>query len=229
LLTCSAAFWADGKRFYIRGIDYQPGGDAAGIDPLADTEMCERDIKRFIDLGVNTIRVYTVDNSQDHTECMSKLAKAGIYLVLDVNTSKYSLNRGKPEYLVLSYNAAYLQNVFATISEFAKYDNTLAFFSGNEVISKTTEDFTAPYIKAVTRDAKAYMKAQNLRQIPIGYSAADVDQNRMETAHYMNCGPDEVRGDFFAFNDYSWCSSDFTTSHWDQKVQNFTDYGVPLL
>lgn len=45
----------------------------------------------------------------------------------------------------------------------------------------------------------------------------------------MNCGTDEERSDFFAFNDYSWCSpSSFEKSGWDAKVQNFTGYGLPL-
>lgn len=48
-------------------------------------------------------------------------------------------------------------------------------------------------------------------------------------AQYMNCGTDDERSDFFAFNDYSWCDpSSFTTSGWDQKVKNFTGYGLPL-
>lgn len=48
-------------------------------------------------------------------------------------------------------------------------------------------------------------------------------------AQYMNCGSDDERSDFFAFNDYSWCDpSSFTTSGWDQKVKNFTGYGLPL-
>lgn len=48
-------------------------------------------------------------------------------------------------------------------------------------------------------------------------------------AEYMNCGTEDERSDFFAFNDYSWCDpSSFTTSGWDQKVKNFTGYGIPL-
>jgi len=63
----------------------------------------------------------------------------------------------------------------------------------------------------------------------VGYSAADVSQNRKQMADYMNCGSDDVRSDFFAFNDYSWCDpSSFTVSGWDQKVKNFTDYSIPL-
>ncbi|KAK7416490.1 1,3-beta-glucanosyltransferase [Neonectria punicea] len=220
------AFYADGKRFYLRGIDYQPGGAAANIDPLADTKICERDIAKFKDLGVNVIRVYAVDNAADHDECMSKLDAAGIYLVLDVNNPAYSINRAKPG---PSYNAAYLQSVFATVEMFAQYDNTLAFFSGNEVINDEKDtDKSAPYVKAVTRDMKNYMKERKLRNVPVGYSAADVSSNRMQTAQYMNCGTNDMRSDFFAFNDYSWCNSDFETSGWDVKVKNFTDYGLPI-
>lgn len=48
-------------------------------------------------------------------------------------------------------------------------------------------------------------------------------------AEYMNCGSDDVRSDFFAFNDYSWCDpSSYTTSGWDVKVQMFSHYGLPL-
>ncbi|KAH7149307.1 1,3-beta-glucanosyltransferase Gel1 [Dactylonectria estremocensis] len=220
------AFWQGDTRFYLRGIDYQPGGAAANTDPLADTKVCERDIAKFKDLGVNVIRVYAVDNSLDHDECMSALNDAGIYLVLDVNNPAYSINRADPG---PSYNTAYLQSVFATVEMFAKYKNTLAFFSGNEVINDEEDtDKSAPYVKAVTRDMKKYMSSRNLRAVPVGYSAADVSSNRMQTAQYMNCGSDDERSDFFAFNDYSWCNSDFTTSGWDVKVKNFTDYGLPI-
>lgn len=194
---------------------------------MADSKTCERDIKNFKDLGVNVIRVYAVDNSKDHDDCMSALADAGIYLVLDVNNPGYSINRSKPG---PSYNTMYLQSVFATVEMFAKYDNTLAFFSGNEVINdEPGTDACAPYIKAVTRDMKNYMNSRGLRKVPVGYSAADVSSNRLQTAMYMNCGSDDERSDFFAFNDYSWCNSDFKTSGWDQKVKTFTDYGIPIL
>ncbi|PHH88867.1 hypothetical protein CDD83_6946 [Cordyceps sp. RAO-2017] len=221
------AFWSDkNTRFYLRGIDYQPGGASANIDPLADTAICNRDIPKFKDLGVNTIRVYSVDNSKNHDECMKLLENEGIYLVLDVNTPKYSLNRAKPG---PSYNAKYLQSVFATVEIFAKYRNTLAFFSGNEVINDHKDtDKSAPYVKAVTRDIKNFMNMRGLRRVPVGYSAADVESNRLQTAQYMNCGSDDMRSDFFAFNDYSWCNSNFQTSGWSKKVQTFSDYGLPI-
>ncbi|KAJ6093440.1 hypothetical protein N7486_008729 [Penicillium sp. IBT 16267x] len=220
------AFFKGDERFYIRGVDYQPGGSSNLTDPVADADGCKRDIKRFQDLGLNTVRVYSVDNSQDHDECMKALADAGIYLVLDVNTPKYAINRASP---VKSYNDVYLQYIFATVEMFAKYDNTLAFFSGNEVVNDGPSSLAAPYVKAVTRDIRSFLRARKLRQVPVGYSAADIDTNRLEMAEYMNCGSDDERSDFFAFNDYSWCDpSSFTVSGWDQKVKNFTGYGLPL-
>jgi len=220
------AFFQGDKRFYIRGVDYQPGGSSKLVDPIADPDTCKRDIEKFKELGLNTIRVYSVDNSANHDECMKELADAGIYLVLDVNTPKYSLNRADP---APSYNDVYLQYIFATVDMFARYDNTLAFFSGNEVINDGPSSQAAPYIKAVTRDIRSYLSSQKLRKVPVGYSAADIDTNRLEMAEYMNCGTDDERSDFFAFNDYSWCDpSSYQISGWDQKVKNFTGYGLPL-
>jgi hypothetical protein len=158
---------------------------------------------------------------------MNALADAGIYLALDVNTPKYSINRDDP---VASYNDVYLQSVFATIDAFAKYDNTLLFFSGNEVINRDNNTNCAPYIKAVTRDMKQYIGSRGYRKIPVGYSAADVESNRFEMANYMNCGSDDQRSDFFAFNDYSWCDpSSFQQSGWDKKVEQYNSYSIPLL
>ena len=220
------AFFNGNDRFYIRGIDYQPGGSSQVADPIADEAGCNRDIPEFQKLGINTIRVYTVDNTANHDACMSALANAGIYLILDVNTPLYSLNREDP---APSYNDVYLQSLFATIDSFSNYSNTLAFFSGNEVVNDGPSSAAAPYVKAVTRDLRSYIRARGYRTIPVGYSAADVSTNRLEMAEYMNCGTDDERSDFFAFNDYSWCDpSSFQISGWDQKVKNFTGYGLPL-
>jgi len=141
------AFYNGTERFYIRGVDYQPGGSSDVTDPLATYSTCSRDIPYFQKLGLNTIRVYTVDNSANHDECMNALAAAGIYLALDVNTPKYSLNRDDP---AKSYNAEYLQSIFATIDTFANYTNTLLFFSGNEVINTANSTSAAPYVKVCT-------------------------------------------------------------------------------
>ena len=58
---------------------------------------------------------------------------------------------------------------------------------------------------------KAYMAKQSNRQIPVGYSAADIVQNRFLLAEYLNCGDSSEAIDFYAFNSYEWCgNSSFT-------------------
>jgi hypothetical protein len=60
---------------------------------------------------------------------------------------------------------------------------------------------------------KAYIAKQSSRTIPVGYSAADVSENRLPLAEYLNCGDDSTRGDFYAFNNYAWCgNSSYTYS-----------------
>lgn len=111
----------------------------------------------------------------------------------------------------------------------ASYNNLLLLFSGNEVIDDRETTNTAPYVKATTRDMKTYIANRGYRPIPVGYSAADVSANINQQFAYFDCGEDIERGDFFAFNDYSWCDpSSFTQSGWDRKVQNYTGYAVPL-
>nr|OQO18606.1 hypothetical protein B0A51_12997 [Rachicladosporium sp. CCFEE 5018] len=228
--TRGNAFYRGGERFYIRGVAYQPGGAADAQDPLLDLDTLRNDVANFQELGINTIRIYTIDNSANHDEAMALLDNAGIYLALDANTPLYSLNRENLASLHASYNEVYLQSVFATVDAFAGYNNLLLFFSANEVINAANNTNAAPYIKAVTRDMKRYIGAQANRQIPVGYSSADIAENIENQALYFACGNDSnARSDFFAFNDYSWCSpSTFQQSGWDQKVETYSDYPLPL-
>lgn len=41
------AFFAGNSRFYIRGVDYQPGGSSDPVDPLANIDTCKRDIEQY--------------------------------------------------------------------------------------------------------------------------------------------------------------------------------------
>lgn len=149
---------------------------------------------RFKKLKINTIRVYSVDNSKNHDECMDALKDAGIYLALDVNTPKYSIRQDKP---AQSYNGVYLQNVFATVDAFAKYDNTLLFFSANEVINNVATSVTARWVKAVGRDIKQYIGTRGYRKIPVGYSAADI-------------GTLNISGTTTAYADFCFCAQTIT-------------------
>jgi hypothetical protein len=77
---------------------------------------------------------------------------------------------------------------------------------------------------------KRYIGAQANRPIPVGYSAADVEENIYEQAVYFSCGNDDnARSDFFAFNDYAWCDpSDFQKSGWNRKVELYSNYSLPI-
>jgi 1,3-beta-glucanosyltransferase GAS5 len=182
-------------------------------------------------LGINTIRTYAVDNTKSHDECMKLLADAGVYVAVDVGTSDFSLNNEYEAAVHASYNDDFLQRIFATTELFAKYDNTLLFFSGNEVIAYPNQTWASPYIKSVVRDIKRYLSERGFRQIPVGYAATDLVDNRVQLGEYLNCGGNAAsRADFYALNDYSWCyPSSFEKSGWKDKVEMWKSYGIPLL
>jgi hypothetical protein len=71
---------------------------------------------------------------------------------------------------------------------FASYDNTLGFFVGNEVIALANQSLAAPYVKAAARDLKAYRNSKGYRDIPVGYSAADIAELRPMLQDYLACG-----------------------------------------
>lgn len=67
-----------GDRFQIAGVAYQPGGSSAyspnsGQDPLSDKSVCLRDVAIMQALGVNAIRVYSVNPDLNHDDCVSIL------------------------------------------------------------------------------------------------------------------------------------------------------------
>ncbi|KAL8985641.1 MAG: hypothetical protein Q9205_000719 [Flavoplaca limonia] len=227
-------------RFQIIGIAYQPGGSAgfiagSGVDPLSNGTLCLRDAALMQRLGINTIRVYNLDPSLNHDLCASIFNAVGIYMLLDVNSPlpNESLN---PEDLSSSYNSAYLNRVFGVAEAFKNFPNTLGFFSGNEVIQfPGSEGVAPPYIRAVTRDLKQYIAKHSSRNIPVGYSAADVRDFLADTFAYMSCAidgssSDETRIDFFGLNSYSWCGGDatFQTAGYDILVQMFGNTTIPV-
>ncbi|KAJ4307203.1 Glycolipid anchored surface protein 4 precursor [Collariella sp. IMI 366227] len=228
-----------GNRFQIVGVAYQPGGSAgynkeAGRDPLSDPDICLRDAALLQILGVNTIRVYNLNPDVNHDKCASIFNAAGMYMVLDVNSPLIgdSLTSYKPWE---SYYASYLNRTFAVVEAFKNYPNTLAFFSGNEVINdENSGKNVPPYMRAVTRDIKNYVKKHCSRPIPVGYSAADVRDILFDTYNYFQCtlegdAGDMSKADIFALNSYSWCGkSTFKAASYDQLVSGFAGADVPI-
>jgi len=153
-------------------------------------------------------------------------------MVLDVNSPlpNESINQLAPW---TSYNSGYLNRTFAILDAFRQYPNTLGFFASNEVINDLSNDFNAPYIRAVTRDLKEYMAARGGRQIPVGYSAADVRPILVDTANYVSCSISGVqndgKADFFGLNSYSWCNGDnFQTSTYNVLADDFANTTIPV-
>ncbi|KAF1355593.1 beta-glucanosyltransferase gel2 [Delphinella strobiligena] len=223
-----------GDRFSIIGVDYQPGG-SSGLtstkDPLSQPEACLRDAILMQRLGVNTIRVYNLDNDIDHDQCVSIFNAAGIYMILDVNSGTYGtyIDRTDP---ASTYTLDYLKHVFGVIEAFAQYPNTLGFFSGNEIINEDSSYEAPMYIRAVTRDMKEYIANNIDRDIGVGYSAADVDSMLTDTWNYLACdlsNSTSSRIDFFGLNDYSWCGdSSFSKAGYDKIVEMFEGTNIPV-
>ena len=92
-----------------------------------------------------------------------------------------------------------------------------------------TETF-APYVKAATRDIKAYQAARGYRRIPISYSSSDVPSLRLVLAEYLTCGTTDASIDVFGMNLYSWCgNSSYYTSGYDTLYETFQDSSIPVL
>lgn len=157
-----------------------------------------------------------------------------MYMLLDVNSPMIgeALTSWNPWE---SYYASYLNRTFAVVEAFKDYPNTLAFFSGNEVIDKVATGATVPpYMRAVTRDLKNYVRRHVSRPIPVGYSAADVRDILFDSYNYFQCSiedeeDDMSRADIFALNSYSWCGeSSFEEASYNELVEGFTGSSVPI-
>jgi hypothetical protein len=176
-------------------------------------------------LGANAIRVYHVDTTGDHSACMHSFADAGIYLFVDMDTFDTQIEQNDPHWNQTQFSA------FKQImDEFQKYDNTAGFFVGNEVLTLANGSVAAPFIKAAARDTKAYRDSKGYRNIPIGYSAADIASLRPMLQNYLACGTKSNENvDFFALNAYEWCgASSYEISGYSQLTANATDYPIPI-
>jgi len=88
----------------------------------------------------------------------------------------------------------------------------------------------APYVLAAARDIKAYRDHKGYREIPVGYSAADIADLRPMLQNYLACSSNSSeRLDFYSLNAYEWCGdSSYTVSGYNQLQKNATDYPIPI-
>ncbi|KAJ1980424.1 1,3-beta-glucanosyltransferase [Dimargaris verticillata] len=211
------------EQYYIKGLIYQPNrtDERPWPDPLADSDACERDVTYFQDLGVNTIRVYETNNTADHTDCMQMLEDAGINVFLDLK----AVDTNNP-----SYDSDLLTDFVDKIEAFRSFSNFVGVFAGNQVVTNNETTLAAVYNKALIRDVKAYITAQNL-ELVVGYADGSNPQTAENMLKYLNCGKKDDRVDFFAVNLHSWCGEDanFENSGFKDAIANMTDLNFPMV
>lgn len=226
---------SNGTQFFIKGVAYQqgiaPGGGSetqganSFIDSIADSTSCLRDIPDLQTLGVNTIRVYALDPTADHSTCMNALNAANIYVIADLGVPGESINRDTP-----AWTTDLFARYQAVIDNMAQYQNTLGFFAGNEVTNNKTNSPASAFVKAAVRDSKAYILSKNFgRWIGVGYATNDDADTRDNLASYFNCGSEPAAAvDFWGYNIYEWCGqSTFQSSGYQERTQAFSNYSVP--
>lgn len=228
---------ASGARFFIKGIAYQepgqlPAQTAEGdfpepttfTDPLSVADACDRDIPYLKQLGVNTVRVYSVDASADHSHCMSVLSGAGIYTLIDLSLPvNGSITRVGP-----TWTSNLLNLYLGTIDAFLQYDNVLGFNIGNEIVKDTESTVSAPFIKAAARDVRAYLKSKSSSAL-VGYSSTDGSGWRDPLAHYLTCESDDTSIDLWGLNNYRWCGdSGSVASSYQESLTAFSDLPVAV-
>jgi 1,3-beta-glucanosyltransferase GAS1 len=177
-------------------------------------------------LGTNSIRVYHVSPYADHSGCMSVFASLGIYIWLDLDTFNTTISQDAP-----AWTATQLYAFTQVLDAFIGFSNLAGFWIGNEVINTAAGSQAAPYIKAAVADIKSYIALKNYRQIPIGYSAADIAELRPELQNYLACGDTPSQNiDFFGLNSYEWCgaSSTYVTSGYSALEAMSANYSIPI-
>ncbi|TLD30279.1 glycoside hydrolase family protein [Venturia nashicola] len=187
---------AKGSKLFT-SVAYQ----ATPEDPLVNLNQCTLDVNLMKTMGVNSIRVYHVNPQANHDACMKVFADAGIYVWLDMDTFTTYITQDNPY-----WNAFQFSRYAEVMDAFIKYDNIAGFWVANEAINNAAGSGAALFIKAAVADMKAYRDSKNYRNVPIGYSAADIAELRPYLQNYLACGSsDNARIDFFGLNSYEWC------------------------
>ncbi|KAI9572583.1 carbohydrate-binding module family 43 protein/Glycoside hydrolase family 72 protein [Boletus coccyginus] len=233
-------YTADGNRFYIKGIAYQEQGQVVAdpnnpfgepstyIDPLSNGTACQRDLPYLQQLGVNTIRAYSVNSALNHDTCMQLFSNAGIYAIIDLTLPlNGSIDRNSP-----SWTTALQDQYTETIHAFSKYDNVLAYNVGNEVVITPNGTAAAAFVKAAARDAKSYLNSIQSTAL-VGYAAIDGDSSWiLPLAEYLSCDPSGANSgstaiDIYGLNNYQWCGTSTFEASYASTEALYSAYNVP--
>lgn len=206
-----------GEEIVIRGIDYYPRPNSGpfnrnSVDFFTESfrHVWERDIPFLQQLGVNAVRLYSVDPNENHDAFMCALNQAGIYAVIGIASDCPTCAISRDE-APGCYSSELKSRGQAVVNEFAKYSNTLAFSAGNEVNRAAPPDkpeWNAPCLKKFMRDMRQFIDmCPTIRNVPVGLVSAD--SNRDENAMYYNCQGDEgdkyEGAEWYGLNAYVFC------------------------
>ncbi|ETP46428.1 hypothetical protein F442_07331 [Phytophthora nicotianae P10297] len=209
-----------GLEFRMKGMAYYPRpnsgemADVGNYDWAADEheDVWQPHLEVMKDLGVNTIRLYSVDPSVSHDKFMCACSEAGIYVLVGVTApcKNCSVQDHVPP---TCYPAELFTRGQMVYNAFAVYDNTLGFSVGNEnnlqVENGADGTTTAPCVKAFLRDMRSYAAScsATVRQVPMGLDIADIPP-RWQWISYYDCAVDNdenSRTEWMGFNPYVEC------------------------
>jgi hypothetical protein len=207
-------------------------------DPLVNGTQCALDAALMKTLGTNAIRVYHVDATADHTACMQTFDAAGIYAFIDLDDFDTQINQVSPPLVMdrladrqddAHWNSSQLAAFQKVMDAFHSFENVAGFYIGNEVVTMANGSAAAPFVKAATRDLKAYRDSKNYRAIPVGYSAADIASLRPMLQDYLVCGDQSSAIEFFSLNAYEWCGDNsYFGSGYQALTENVTEFPIPI-
>ncbi|ETM48402.1 hypothetical protein L914_07051 [Phytophthora nicotianae] len=209
-----------GLEFRLKGMAYYPRpnsgemADVSNYDWAADEHeaVWKPHLEVMKDLGVNTIRLYSIDPSLSHDKFMCACSEAGIYVLVGLTAPCENCS-------ILDYvpPKCYPDDLFTrgqmVYNAFAVYDNTLGFSVGNEnnlqVENGADGTTTAPCVKAFLRDMRSYAASctRSVRQVPLGLDIADIPP-REQWISYYDCPVDDdenTRAEWMGFNPYVEC------------------------
>lgn len=240
-----------GEFFPIKGIAYYPRpndgllSESNSIDFFTDAyaHIWQADIPYLENLGVNTIRLYGVDPSQNHDSFMCTLQRAGIYVIVGLLAECYECGIG-PNEAPSCYPPSLKTRGQWIINEFSKYTNTLVFSAGNEVTLYARDRqiaINAACQKKFLRDMRAYVNscanypASVLsRRVPIGM--VNWDSERELQARYFNCRTDPTdeleNAEWYGLNAYLHCQPEVVTveglAGWHKIRRDFESFNLSI-
>jgi 1,3-beta-glucanosyltransferase GAS5 len=209
------------EEVVIRGVDYYPRPNAGHLNQNSldlfttqHSSIWKRDVRHLKDLGINAIRLYAVNASENHDEFMCAMEEAGIYVMVALAHDCPTCAVTKEE-APHCYPPELKEQGMAVIREFSRYPNTLAFSAGNEVnhfVPIGRPQWNAPCQKKFIADMRRYIASCSdgnnitgidygvgaMRKIPVGLVLADTD--RRDNAMYYNC-LDEKRSNATSSNE----------------------------